>query len=131
MGAQTLGMDARAIGLELKVLGDALERVKNRAAALEARAMALADAGESVPYHAIEYGQTRLTWVKDKVPEVAALVAMFGVNVQLGIALPTPAQCTKQGVEAAVITPYTTKPPGAKKLARLGEYSADKRLGRR
>lgn len=128
---QYSGMDAAAIGLELKVLDDAEDRVKARKNALTAKAQALAERGENIPWHGLKIGETRTLWDKTKVPEAANLVAMFGVPVSRGVALPTPAQCIKQGVDAAVITPYTTKANGAKKLVRIDDNHAAKVFGSR
>lgn len=128
---QPLGMDNMAIGLEAKVLAEAMQRVKARLEILEVKALEAISRGESVPWHKMEFSQTRTLWDKTKQAEAAGLVAMFGVDVQLGVALPTPAQCIKQGVDETVIKPYTTKAPGAKKLVRLNDASAAKVFGRR
>lgn len=128
---QPLGMDTLAIGLEAKVLAEALQRVKARLEILEVKALEAISRGESVPWHTMKFSETRTLWDKSKQAEAAGLVAMFGVDVQLGVALPTPAQCIKQGVDETVIRPYTTKASGAKKLVRVNENSAAKVFGRR
>lgn len=128
---QSAGMDNAAIGLELKVLAEAAKRVKDRIEILEVKALAAIGRGESVPWHKMEFSQTRTVWVKAKQAEAAQLVAMFGVPVQLGIALPTPREVMKQGVDETVIKPYIDKPHGAKKLVRVNENSAAKVFGRR
>lgn len=128
---QPLGMDNMAIGLEAKVLAEAMARVKARLEILEVKALAAIDRGESVPWHKLDWTQPRLGWIKEKQAEAAQLVAMFGVDVQPGVALPTPGQCIKQGVDETVIKPYTIKPHGSKKLARINDSSAAKVFGRR
>lgn len=128
---QPLGLDVAAIGLEAKILADAMARVKARLEVLEAKAIEAFGRGENVPWHAIEFTKPRTVWDKAKQAEAANLVAMFGVPVELGVALPTPAQCTKQGVDETVIAPYTTRAPAAKKLVRKSDNSAAKVFGRR
>lgn len=128
---QSLGMDERAIGLEAKILAQAIERGKDRLAVLETKALEAISSGKNVPYHQIKFGEGRTVWDKARIPEAASLVGMFGVDVQPGVALPTPSQCIKQGVDAAVITPYTTRNAGAKKLVRVDDKTAAKTFGRR
>lgn len=128
---QPMGMDNMAVGLEAKVLAAAMARVKARLEVLEVKALEAISRGEQIPWHKMEFSQTRTLWDKTKQAEAAGLVQMFGVDVQLGVALPTPAQCIKQGVDETVIKPYTTKASGAKKLVRVNENSAAKVFGRR
>lgn len=124
-------MDARSVGLEAKVLAEAMDFVKARLNALDAQALALLGRGERVPFHSLGWTQPRLAWDKDRQPEAAALVAMFGVDVQLGVNLPTPSQCIKQGVDGSVITPYTRRNDPSQKLIRADDSTASKILGRR
>lgn len=132
-GQHTAGMDAHSIGLNAKILAAALERGKAILGSLEARGMALAEQGVNVPFHAIEFGEGRTVWQKDKIDTAASLVAMFTEGVvKPGVALPTPRDCMKKhGIDAAVITPYTTKNSGAKKLVRVADDRAAKIFGRR
>lgn len=124
-------MNARAIGLEAKVLAEAMDFVKARLSALDEQIMAVQGRGELVPFHSIGWTQPRLTWDKDRQAEAAGIVAMFGVDVQPGVALPTPSQCIKQGVDGSVITPYTRRNEPSRKLIRADDTSASKILGRR
>lgn len=124
-------MDPRSIGLEAKVLAEAMDFVKARLSALDAQALALLGRGEAVPFHSIGWTQPRLAWEKDRQAEAASIVAMFGVDVQPGVALPTPSQCVKQGVDGSVITPYTRRNEPSRKLIRVDDTTASKILGRR
>ncbi len=128
---QPLGMSNASIGLEAKVLADAMARVKARLEILEVKALAAIDRGENVPWHKLDWTQPRLGWIKEKQAEAAQFVEMFGVTVLPGVALPTPSQCIKQGVDEAVIKPYTFKPHASKKLVRVAENTATKVLGNR
>lgn len=127
----SVGMDARAVGLEAKVLADAMDFVKARLSALDAQALALLGRGEAVPFHALGWTQPRLTWEKDRQAAAAKIVAMFGVDVQPGVNLPTPAQCIKQGVDGSVITSYTRRNEPSRKLLRVDDSTTSKILGRR
>lgn len=132
-GQHSAGMDPAAIGLNAKVLAEALKRGEAILNSLEARALALAERGVDVPFHKVEFGAGHTVWAKDKIDEAASLVAMFtdGV-VRPGVALPTPRDVMKKhGIDASVITPYTNKNSGAKKLVRVADNSAAKIFGRR
>lgn len=124
-------MDPRSIGVEAKVLAEAMDFVKARLSALDAQALALLGRGEAVPFHSLGWTQPRVAWEKDRQAEAASIVAMFGVDVQPGVALPTPSQCIKQGVDGSVITPYTRRNEPSRKLLRVDDTTASKILGRR
>lgn len=125
------GMDPAAIGVEAKVLAEALDFIKARLNALDAQALAILNRGERVPFHRLDWTKPRLAWDKTKQAEAAQMVAMFGVDVQLGVALPTPTECIKQGVDGSVITPYTKRNDPSQKLVRSDDTTASKILGRR
>lgn len=129
---QSLGMDAAAIGLEAKVLAETEEFLKARRVSLDAKVQALINQGQRVPYHRIDMTKPREVFDKARIDEVAGLVAMFtdGV-VRMGVALPTPRECIKQGVDEAVIRPYVTRAPAAQKLVRFDDTTAAKIFGRR
>lgn len=124
-------MDAAAIGLEAKVLAEAMDFVKARLNALDAQALAILGRGERVPFHSLGWTQPRLTWDKARQSEAAGIVAMFGVDVEMGVNLPTPSQCIKQGVDGSVIAPYTHRNSPSQKLIRADDSTASKILGRR
>lgn len=124
-------MDAAAIGVEAKALAEAMDFVKARLNALDAQALAILGRGDRVPFHSLGWTQPRLAWDKERQAEAASIVAMFGVDVQPGVALPTPSQCIKQGVDGSVITPYTHRNEPSRKLLRVDDTTASKILGRR
>lgn len=124
-------MDPAAIGVEAKVLAEALDFVKARLNALDAQALAILGRGGRVPFHSLGWTKPRTTWEKERQAEAAEIVAMFGVDVRPGIALPTPAACIKEGVDGSVIAPYTFTPSPSQKLVRADDSSASKILGRR
>ena len=128
---QPLGLDPLSLGLEAKIMAEALERVKARLGALDAKAQELINQGVNVPWHRIDWTKPRTVWDKARQAEAANLVAMFGVPVYPGVALPTPRECMKQGVDEAVISPYLTKAPASQKLVRVDDKSAAKIFGPR
>ena len=130
-GQHSLGLDNAAIGLEAKILAEAMQRVKARLEILEVKALDAISRGENVPWHKLDWTRPRLGWDKTKQAEAANLVAMFGVEVLPGVALPTPTECMKQGVDETVIKPYTNKPFASKKLVRVNESSEAKVFGTR
>lgn len=130
-GQGSLGMEPSAIGLELKMLADAESIVKARRQALEVKAQELLNQSIAVAHHKIDWTKPRLAWVKDRQAEAANLMAALGLDVQLGVALPTPQQCMKSGIDEAVISPYTVKPPASQKVVRVEDRHADKVFGRR
>lgn len=130
-GQQYEGMTPSALGLYAKTLAAAMDRGKAILAAVDARILMSIDEKRDVPWHRIEFTKTRTVWQKDKQAEAAQICQMFGLPVQLGVALPTPREVIKQGVDETVISPYTDKPPGSKKLVRVDETNAAKVFGTR
>ena len=128
---QSLRMDGAAIGLELTMVDDAEAILKARRTALEAKAQQIMNSGQSVAHHRIDWTKPRLGWAKETVADAVNICAMFGVDVQPGIALPTPTAVIKQGVDEAVITPYTFRPPASQKVVRVADNAAAKVFGRR
>jgi len=131
MGAQSANMNAQAIGVELLTLNRAAERVKARLSALEEKATALIFQGQDVAFHKLENGQSRTVWDKTKIDAAALTLHVYGVDVRPGVALPTPREAMKKGIDAAVIKPYVTTTPAAKKLVAATSHGAEKTLGRR
>lgn len=128
---QGLGLTNESIGRELALLESGLRRLEARRKILEVRAMAAFDTGGNVPGYETQFGESRLVWIKEKIPEAAQIVTMFGIDIAPGVPLPTPSQCIKQGIDETVIKPYIIKPNGAKKLVRVAKNAPAKRLGRR
>jgi len=119
------------LGRQLQILNEAVERAKHRLTAVEAHALATIEQGRNVPGYKLGWSVPRMTWAKEMIDFAAAILASFGLDVRPGLALPTPNEAAKQGVDAAVIKPYTFTPPASKKLVRANSDSAEKTLGRR
>jgi len=130
-GQQGTSMNPASIGVEMRVLRQALDRANSRLKVLETKAMQAIDTGQTVPFHRLEWTKPRWVWDTAKIAEAVSVVQMFGVDVLPGVALPTPNAITKQGVDGSVITPYTTKGAPAKKLVAFEDANVSKILGRR
>jgi len=124
-------MSPDALGLEGHLLDQAIRYLTDRKKALDVKISELLDCGFRVPYHAIEFGKPRDMWDKAKVEQAAQVVEMYGVPVVKGVALPTPRDCMKKGVDAAVIKPYVTTNAPAKKIVQVADNHAAKVFGTR
>ncbi len=131
MAQGSAGLTPAQVGVEARTLALAADRIKARLAALDAQTQDLLNRGQDVPFHKIGWTNPRTVWEKTKQAEAAKLVAMFGVDVQMGVALPTPTQCVKQGVDETVIKPYVSSGTPTQKLVRVDTDSAGKVLGSR
>lgn len=127
-GVEPVDMPPHAVGLELRLINDAIARLKARASGLDALALGLIRGGTSVPFFTAEYATGRERWT---VPteEVAALADALGVP---GLLKPpeaiTPTQARdafkRAGVDAGVISAYAERPRGALRLVRVDDNAA-------
>lgn len=101
-----------AMGRELAYLTAAMARIKARHDALEEQTLAAIRAGQDVPLWKGTYSAGRERW---KVPpeQVAILGDMWGVDVRAPLAVLTPAQARKAGLD---IAGFTERPTGALRL---------------
>ena len=107
------------IGVELRFVEAARERLKARATGLAAQAEALIRAGKMVPHFMLESGQTRLKWHENVKPEEVDALAklMTGKSALKPPTLMTPTQVVKsKALDATVMSAYASRPPGAMKL---------------
>lgn len=129
---QSTGMDAAALGLEARMVQQALQRLKARAAALDERILGVLRSGERVPYWEMGRTKPNTVWADGKGAEVAALGDMFGVDLRKPEpALITPRQAIAKGIDASVITAYAYTPPGQPKLVPHDESTAARVFGER
>lgn len=117
-----------AVGLELRLIDDALTRLGARKTGLEEMALGLIRGGTSVPFLTTEYTTGREKWT---VPagEVFALAEIMGAPALAKDAEPiTPGQARdkflKAGIDASVIDAYAERPRGALRLARVDDSAA-------
>lgn len=127
----SLGMGPAALGLEGRQIEQAIRYLTDRKKALDVKIGELLDCGFRVPYHAVEFGKPRDVWDKAQITKAAQVVEMYGLPVAKGVALPTPRECIKKGVDAAVIKPYVTTNAPAKKIVQVADNAAAKVFGTR
>lgn len=127
---QPIDLPPAALGLELRVIRDAIKRLGARAEGLEAHALELAKAGKDVPHWRAEYSMGRERWI-DTIPveDVLALGDMYGVDLRQPVKAITPAQAKKAGVDAAAIEGFAHRPRGAMTLVPYDDADAAKRFG--
>lgn len=104
------------VGHELQTLHAAQQLLKARADALEEQALHHLAGGREVAGYEMGETQTRETWQSGKAEDVLRLGAILGVDLALPPAPVTPAQARKRGIDAAVISAYSHRPAGARKL---------------
>lgn len=106
------------VGAELTMLKRIGQMLSARIAGLEAVASAQIGTGLSVPGWHFERGQSRLKWSKPAAEVIAAMQLMYGKDVSKPDCI-TPTQALKLGIDEAVISQYSERPPGALKLAPI------------
>lgn len=125
---QPLVMSPAAAGLELRMVDQALERLKARRSGLEQQLLAEAKRGASIPGWRLQPGQSRERW---KVP--AAQVVATGQLLHLDLAKPTeaitPAQARKAGLDPAIVASLAERPPAGVELVPSDESLARKVFG--
>lgn len=123
-----LELPPAALGVELRMVHDAIKSLEARASGLEEQAAAELRAGKQVPFYGMATSQGREAWTADT-PTVAALGDMFGVNLRKdGLVTPNQARTalTKKGVDEAVINGLSSVPVGAMKLVPVSNDQARK-----
>lgn len=106
------------VGAELTMLKRIEQMLSARIAGLEAVAGAQIGTGLSVPGWHFERGQSRLKWSKPAAEVIAAMQLMYGKDVSKPDCI-TPTQAIKLGIDEAVISQYSERPPGALRLAPI------------
>lgn len=107
-------MTAEAMGVELKILSEALKRLEARKVGLAASVEAVLRAGQAVPMWLLEPQRTKLTWFDNVTPEeIAMLGDLANIDLRKPLAVCTPTQAIDAGVDATVIEQYAERPKGA------------------
>lgn len=111
---EPFALPPEALGVELRYISRAIERLEARRTGLEAQALAAVKGGQAVPHWRIEQGYGRKRWTKPDA-EVAALGDMMGVDIAPRKPV-TPGQAVKAGLDATVVDAYSETPLGELKL---------------
>lgn len=109
-----LELPPAALGLELRMVNHAIERLTARQTGLEAVALATIKQGVNVPGFGVETGNGRERWARP-IPEVIALGQMMQIDIAKPDAM-TPKQAVKAGLPAELVAAYTETPKGETKL---------------
>lgn len=105
-----------AVGAELTLVSEALERLKAMQTALSSQVEYHASKGEQVPGWEFTRGESRLKW-KSSQQEVVALGQMFGVNLET-TGLITPTQAITKGIPTELVSSMAARTAGELKLTK-------------
>ena len=117
-----------ALGLELKMVRDALKALTARETGLTGQAEAILKGGGRVPFWAIESKPGNMAW-KVTGEEVITLGKLLGVDLQKPVAPITPTQARDRGIDPALLEVYAERPAGKPKLVPMTDASARKVFG--
>jgi hypothetical protein len=113
--SQPLALPPEALGLELRVLTAAAERMQSRITGLQEQAQRHATSGGRVPGWRIERGQGRQVWSVAPA-QVIAMAAGMGKDISKPLAAITPKQALKAGLDPNIIKAFSTQTSGEAKL---------------
>jgi len=122
--AQPVGLPPEALGLELRTLRMASQRLEARISGLEQQVEHLLGAGQFVPGWAMERGRGRTVWAQPP-DKVLAIAQAMGYPIAKSPAPLTPKQAAKAGMPEVLVQQFTTNVAGATKLTEV--TSADAR----
>jgi hypothetical protein len=112
-----------ALGLELRQIDDALQRLKARQTGLEEQAIGLIRSGTMVPFFTAQHSVGRERWTVPPA-EAFALGDLFGVDLRKPPEPITPNKARALGIDEAVISAYAERPRGAVRLERATDHAA-------
>jgi hypothetical protein len=109
-----LDMPPAALGLELRLISRAIDRLKARMSGLEQVALAKITTGTAVPGFRTETGKGRRRW-NVKVSDLTTMEGMLGIKLTKVEPI-TPGQAVKAGLPEEMLGTFTTVPNGEIKL---------------
>lgn len=124
-----LVLDAIQLGNELRWLHHARGLLDARITGHESEALAMIRAGAQVAHYKAEYGQGREIWREGTESAVIAMGRMLGHDLAKPPTAITPNQARTKGIDAAVISEYSHRPPGALKLVPMDTTQTRKIFG--
>jgi hypothetical protein len=123
-------LSADAMGSELHILDQAMQRLEARRTGLAIRAEAALRAGVQVPFYELKPGRSNLKWLETVKPEdIAALGDILGVTVRKPLEVFTPRQCIDAGIGEDLINNYASRPAAGLKLAPVSMTATRKMFG--
>jgi hypothetical protein len=133
--AELVEMPHDAIGTELAMVQDAIQRLKARETGLAAQAEALMRQGKPISFFHMTPGQSRLTYFDDvNIDEVVSLGELMGVDLRKPPdrkdLLVTPTQAIQRGIDEKTMSAYAHRPRAALKLTRDDSTTARKVFNR-
>lgn len=114
---QPLELQPAALGLELRMVDDAVKRLEARRSGLEEQALALLKRGVQIPGWSVEHGNGRQRWSKPAA-EVFAIGKMLGLDLAKRAEPVTPKQAVDKGLPAVMLPALAETPRGAATLTR-------------
>jgi hypothetical protein len=115
--AEVREMPDAAVGAELRILKEAIKRLEARYTGLYEHASNLARTGHAIAHWGMESGEGRWKWKEDApAQKIADLGDLFGFDLRKPLAVLTPTQCVKKGIDKEVIDEYAHRPRGALRL---------------
>lgn len=113
MAGQPVNLPPSALGLELRIIRDAMQRLGYRAEGLEEHALALCRQGVDVPHWRAEYSNGRQRWNDETgASEVAAMGEIYGIELLQPPKPVTPAQAKKAGLDPDLVRAFSYTPRG-------------------
>lgn len=115
---------AEDAGMVLAQMREAAAQLKTAIAGMEGDLLARTAAGQSIPGVVRDYSTSREVWTLD-VETTATLADAHGVDIRKADLL-TPEQARKKGLDAAVISQLSHRPPGSPKIRVVSASSVAK-----
>lgn len=124
-----LTLSPTQIGGELRRLDHAFDLMEARRSGLQVQALELIRKGEQVPHYAAEHGVGREVWKPGSDEVVIAIGKLLNVDLAKPAAAVTPTQAKNKGVDEAVISEHSHRPPGKLKLVPMDSTQTRKIFG--
>jgi hypothetical protein len=109
----------------LRHIHASIKRLEALQSGVEAELMGALNAGKKVPFFGVGFSDAREIWTADY-NDVVAMGDAFGKNLRKPPEPITPVQARNLGIDATVISEYSIKPTGKKKLVPVDEKQAAK-----
>lgn len=129
--AERIELPPMALGQELAIVEDAIERLKARHTGLYAQAEAMVRAGQAVPFYGMEPAGAKLTYLDNvDTDELVNMGDLFGIDLRKKLErkdrVVTPTQAIQLGIDEATMKAYAQRPAGKLKLSRINTTAVRK-----